>query len=80
MNWFSASHPSSPFTANLMAARAGPAGRLALSNTRFTVRRPGEPPVERTLTSLDEVKSVLRREFGPSLPQGIDRIGPKLGL
>ena len=80
MNWFTAKHPASPFIVNLTAARAGPAVRTTLANTRLTIRRPGRPAEERTLTSLDEVKTVLREQFGLTLPEGIDRIGPKLGL
>ena len=80
LNWFSGTHPSSPFTFSLMAARSGPHGRLALSNTRFTVRRPGQAPAERTLASMDELKAVLREDFGLTLPDGLDAIAPVLGL
>ncbi len=80
MNWFSACHPSSLFVANLMAARAGPHGRMTLSNTQFTMRPKGRPVIERTLTSMDEIRSVLTEHFGLTLPGGLDRIGPKLGL
>jgi N-hydroxyarylamine O-acetyltransferase len=80
LNWFSGTHPSSPFPFSLMAARTSPQGRLTLSDTRFTARRPGRPPVERTLASLDELKSVLREDFGLTLPEGVERIAPKLGL
>jgi N-hydroxyarylamine O-acetyltransferase len=80
LNWFSGTHPSSPFTSSLMAARTSPQGRLALSNTRFTTRRPGQAPVERTLASMDELKSVLSEDFGLTLPEGLESLGPKLGL
>jgi len=81
LNWFTAAHPSSPFPKMLMAARAAPhRRRLALANTRFTVREPGKPPVERTLASLDELAQVLTEDFGLTLPAGFARIGPKLGL
>jgi N-hydroxyarylamine O-acetyltransferase len=80
LNWFTATHPSSPFPAHLMAARAGPQGRLALLDARYTIRRPGEAPEERVLTSLEALKSVLRLDFGLTLPAGVDRIGETLGL
>jgi N-hydroxyarylamine O-acetyltransferase len=80
LNWFAATHPTSPFPAHLMAARAEPHRRLALSNTRFTVREQGRPPVERTLKTLAELGAVLREEFGVALPAGFERAGPKLGL
>lgn len=79
-NWFVATHPSSPFPSRLMGARAEPRRRLALMDTRFTVRETGKPPVERTLASLDELAAVLTEEFGLTLPSGFERVGPKLGL
>jgi N-hydroxyarylamine O-acetyltransferase len=79
-NWFVATHPSSPFPSHLMGARAQPHRRLALLDARFTVRESGKPPVERTLTSLDELATVLTEEFGLTLPAGFERVGPKLGL
>jgi N-hydroxyarylamine O-acetyltransferase len=80
MNWFTATHPTSPFPVGLMAARALPGRRLALSNTRYTVRESGREPVERTLTSLAELGRVLSEDFGVVLPSGFERVGPKLGL
>lgn len=80
LNWFTATHPASPFPSHLMAARAEPHRRLALSDARFTVREAGLPPVERTLGSLDELGRVLTEEFGLTLPAGFVRAGEKLGL
>jgi N-hydroxyarylamine O-acetyltransferase len=80
LNWFTATHPASPFPSHLMAARAEPHRRLALSDTRFTVRERDKAPVERTLESLDQLAKVLGEDFGLSLPPGFDRAGPKLGL
>ena len=79
-NWTSATHPASPFPRSLMAARALPGRRLTLSNTRYTVREAGQPPVERTLGSLNELGRVLEEDFGLTLPPGFERVGPKLGL
>jgi len=80
LNWWVATHPSSPFPSHLMAARAEPHRRLALSDARFTVREKDRAPVERTLASLDELASVLTQAFGITLPPDFERIGPKLGL
>ena len=80
LNWFAATHPSSPFPVSLMAARAEPGRRLALSNARMKVRQQGQAPVERALASLDELAQVLVQDFGLTLPQGFERVGPKLGL
>ncbi|HEY4030934.1 MAG TPA: arylamine N-acetyltransferase [Caulobacteraceae bacterium] len=80
LNWFVATHPSSPFPAHLLAARAEPHRRLALFDARYTVREKGLPPVERILTSLDDLATVLTEDFGLALPPGFERVGPKLGL
>jgi N-hydroxyarylamine O-acetyltransferase len=80
LNWFVATHPSSPFPSHLLAARAEPHRRLALFDARFTLREKDRPPVERTLASLDELGQVLTEEFGLTLPPGFERVGPKLGL
>lgn len=80
LNWFSATNGNSPFNSTLMAARAEPHRRLALANTRFTVRPVGGEARERTLTSLDALAQVLTSEFGLTLPDGFERVGPKLGL
>jgi N-hydroxyarylamine O-acetyltransferase len=80
LNWFVATHPASPFPSHLMGARAQPHRRLALFDARFTVREGGQPPVERTLASLDDLAAVLSEDFGLTLPEGFERVGPKLGL
>jgi len=80
LNWFVATHPASPFPSHLMGARAEPHRRLALSDTRFTVRETGKPPVERTLSSLAELAEVLTAEFGLTLPQVCAGTGQKFGL
>jgi N-hydroxyarylamine O-acetyltransferase len=80
LNWFVATHPASLFTNQLIAARAEPHRRLALLNNRFTVREKDQPPVERTLGSLDELAEVLSEDFGLALPDGFERVGDKLCL
>lgn len=80
LNWFTATHPASPFPNQLMAARAEPHRRLALSDARFTIRERDRPPVERTLESLGELGEVLTVEFGLALPADFARVGSRLGL
>ena len=81
MNWYSATHPTSIFPTNLMAALAAPGGRrLALWNSRYTVREPGRSPQERTIATLAELGRVLNEDFGVALPPGFERAGARLGL
>lgn len=64
-NWFTASHPQSPYLSNLIAARPGPnRTRLTLFNSRFNVRYPsGE--VDRRIVSDDHAfRDVLTKDFG----------------
>ncbi len=80
MNWFTATHPTSPFISTLIAARTLPDRRLALLGTRFTIRRTGQLPEERTLGSLEALAQVLTDDFGLTLPVGFAAVGPKLGF
>ena len=76
LNWFAATHPTSPFPAHLMAARAEPHRHLALSNTRFTVReqgrphsvRVGFPPTGRTLNIGEQKRHNPRRRHSRGHP------------
>lgn len=77
-NWYVATHPASPFTSVLMAARALPDRRLALRDREYTVRfRDGR--TERVLLPDGRATvDVLVRDFGlavgglPGLPARID--------
>jgi N-hydroxyarylamine O-acetyltransferase len=51
-NWFTASHPQSPYLNNLIAARPGPdRTRLTLFNSRFNIRYPSGEADRRTLNN-----------------------------
>lgn len=68
-NWFTATHPNSPFVANLIAARAAPDGvRHSFFNGRLSVRRPAAPVERRMLNSDAEYAATLSGTFGLSLP------------
>ena len=68
-NWFTATHPKSPFVANLVAARAAPDGvRHSFFNGRLSVRRSSAPAERRMLDNDAEYASVLSGTFGLSLP------------
>lgn len=64
-NWFTGSHPQSPYVNNMIAARPGPnKTRLTLFNARFNVRHASGQTERRTLQSEAEYRSVLAEEFG----------------
>jgi N-hydroxyarylamine O-acetyltransferase len=69
-NWFTASHPQSPYLNNLIAARPGPdRTRLTLFNARFNVRYPSGDVDRRTLGSREEFCEVLTNDFGIRLSE-----------
>lgn len=63
VNWYLATSPASPFTANLMMARASAERRYALSGTRLTIRSPGGPAERRSLASPSELRRSLEEDF-----------------
>jgi N-hydroxyarylamine O-acetyltransferase len=68
-NWFTASHPDSPYRSNLIAARPGPGRtRITLFNARLTIRKPDGTAERRTLAGLGEFRDALADGFGVDLP------------
>lgn len=69
-NWFTSTHPDSPFRREPMIARALPGGgRLTLRGAALTRRTRGA--VERTeIASPEALRTILRDDFGLNLPQG----------
>ncbi len=68
-NWFTATHPKSPFVDNLIAARAAPDGsRHSFFNGRLSVRRPPDHVERRMLENDAEYAATLTGTFGLSLP------------
>ena len=67
-NWFTATHPASPFPANLMAQRLTREGHVNLLNRRLTHRPRGVPPTERQLRDAGELEEVLATVFGIEPP------------
>jgi N-hydroxyarylamine O-acetyltransferase len=67
-NWFTASHPDSPYRRNLIAARPGPnRTRITLFNARLNMRHATGEVERRTLTHKDEYREVLIGQFGLAL-------------
>ena len=67
-NWFTGTHPQSPYLNNIIAARPGPKRtRLTLFNVRFNVRHASGQVERRTLDSEADYRGVLTNEFGLKL-------------
>jgi N-hydroxyarylamine O-acetyltransferase len=67
-NWFTGTHPGSPYLNNMIAALPGPNGtRLTVFNARFNVRHASGEVERRTLESHDDYRIVLRDRFGIAL-------------
>ena len=67
-NWFTGTHPQSPYLNNMIAARPGPdRTRLTLFNARFNVRHASGQVERRTLQGEAEYRDVLANEFGITL-------------
>ncbi|MBB3229701.1 arylamine N-acetyltransferase family protein [Halomonas stenophila] len=64
-NWYTATHPGSPFKRSLMVARTTSAGRFTLLNDRLTIRRP-DGEIHRQTLDVDGIEATLRETF--SLP------------
>ncbi|HEX3864037.1 MAG TPA: arylamine N-acetyltransferase [Stellaceae bacterium] len=62
-NWFTATHPTSLFVSNLMAARPDADRRYALINRDFTIRPRSNSPERRMLADPTELGDVLTRYF-----------------
>jgi len=68
-NWYISNHPRSTFVVGLVAARSAPLRRHALRNARYSLyHRDGETE-QRILTSVEEFKETLQRDFRIRLPK-----------
>ena len=71
-NWYMATHPKSRFSEELVAARATPRGRLALSNNQLAIHRLNATSERRVLQTESELRDALTRLFGLTLPDDPD--------
>jgi N-hydroxyarylamine O-acetyltransferase len=67
-NWFTSTHPRSPFTANVVVARAGNQSRTTLFNERLTIRRTDGGSQRSFVTSETTLHEALNERFGINLP------------
>jgi N-hydroxyarylamine O-acetyltransferase len=62
-NWFTSTHPASPFLANLIVARPITGGRTTVFNRRFTIRDRDNRTTRRVLDGVGDYRDVLVGEF-----------------
>jgi N-hydroxyarylamine O-acetyltransferase len=63
LNWFTATHPTSMFRHNLLLERLTHDVRASMFNDRLVLRRPGEPPQERSIETASDFAQVLDSVF-----------------
>jgi N-hydroxyarylamine O-acetyltransferase len=71
-NWYTSTHPSSPFVSRLMVARALDGKRQTLLDTAFTTHDLQGRTERRTLATVTDLAHVLETAFGIALPRGRD--------
>jgi N-hydroxyarylamine O-acetyltransferase len=70
-NWYTATHPDTPYQGNIIAARPGPnRTRITMYNARVTVRDANGGVERRWLQNEAEYCDVLRGEFGLNMSDG----------
>ena len=70
-NWYTGTHPDTPYQGNIIAARPGPnRTRITMYNARVTVRDADGSATKRWLTSEQEYCDVLQGEFGLNMTDG----------
>jgi len=67
-NWFTATHPGTRFTQNLICARVDGARRINLANRMLIVRDVDGNVTSRVLAGAPELGEVLDRDFGLDVP------------
>jgi len=78
-NWFTSTHPDSHFRSRLMVARALPDGaRKTLLNRELTFRQRGGVAEARMISTPEELRSVLARDFDLHFPAGTEFSCPAL--
>jgi N-hydroxyarylamine O-acetyltransferase len=67
-NYFTSTHPRSPFVNGIMASASTPRGRVNLMNAEATFARPGGAE-KRTLPDRKALRQVVAEHFGFDLPE-----------
>lgn len=65
VNWYTGTHPDTPYQGNIIAAKPGPNGtRITMYNARVTVRNTAGKIQKRWLEDEADFRDVLRGDFG----------------
>ncbi len=74
-NWYTGTHPDTPYQGNIIAARPGPdRTRITMYNARVTIRDADGRAEKRWLTTDSEFRETLRGEFALNMTdEEIDR-------
>jgi N-hydroxyarylamine O-acetyltransferase len=75
VHYYMSTHPDSPFTRNLMAARSKRDARFCLINNRFQIHHGDGTAQRRILDTLEELEQVLLIDFELAIPENY---GPEL--
>lgn len=73
-NWFTATHPGTRFTQNLICARVDGARRINLVNRSLITRAADGPAETRDIASAAELGAVLDTQFGLECPVPLDAL------
>jgi N-hydroxyarylamine O-acetyltransferase len=76
-NWYTSTHPDSPFLSMLMAARVVGPVRHGLLDNQLTRHEPNGVTTRQTLRSGREIAATMRDTFGVALPD-VPELGPAL--
>jgi len=71
-NWYTSTHPRSPFVTSLMVARVDRECRHTLRDTAYTFRDPAGHSERRTMKSVRDLCAILENVFHIALPQSRD--------
>lgn len=79
-NWYTSTSPLVPFTSMLIMERVSSDKRYKLVNRRLRIEaRDGQVVSERSISSADELRQVLRETFGVTPPAPVEDIFNRIG-
>jgi N-hydroxyarylamine O-acetyltransferase len=77
-NWYSHTHPQAKFVQNFLVARPEADRRYAISNREFSMRHVDGTSRKEVVASPEQLRTLLERHFGLTLPPGAPLVCPGL--